>query len=147
MYRLRSDGIRIAAVHAAHKRMLFAAPRMHVHIRMLIRIRLASPQVNTRLYVSTSSQAIQPQPQRRIGEARLQFVLTMADVQSNINAKLLFSLAEDEKLIESVSKYPCLFDLGHSSCKNQTTKDNSWKEVAAYLKRTGKIILYIIIIL
>ncbi|KAK4887193.1 hypothetical protein RN001_003464 [Aquatica leii] len=51
-------------------------------------------------------------------------------------AKILFSVAEDKKLVDKVSQFPCLYDLASPAYKNQTVKDNAWKEIAEYLERS-----------
>ncbi|KAK4874347.1 hypothetical protein RN001_013707 [Aquatica leii] len=51
-------------------------------------------------------------------------------------AKILFSVAEDEKLVDKVSQFPCLYDLASPVYKNQTVKDNTCKEIAEYLERS-----------
>jgi len=57
--------------------------------------------------------------------------------------KVLFTVTEDEKLVEIVAKFNCLNDLGCKLYKNQTIKDNAWKEVAEQVKRSGKnIVIY-----
>lgn len=53
-------------------------------------------------------------------------------------SKVLFTVIEDEKLVEMVAKYNLLYDLGCSLYRNQTIKDNAWKEVAEQVKRSGK---------
>ncbi|CAI6355788.1 unnamed protein product [Macrosiphum euphorbiae] len=51
-------------------------------------------------------------------------------------SKVLFTVIEDEKLVEMVAKFNCLYDLGCKLYKNQTIKDNAWKEVAEQVKRS-----------
>jgi len=42
-----------------------------------------------------------------------------------------------------VAKFNCLYDLGCKLYKNQTIKDNAWKEVAEQVKRSDKnIVIY-----
>lgn len=53
-------------------------------------------------------------------------------------SKVLFSVLEDEKLIEVVAKFSCLYDLASPVYKNQLIKDNAWKEVAEQVERSGK---------
>lgn len=55
--------------------------------------------------------------------------------------KVLFTVIEDEKLVEMVAKFICLYDLDCKLYKNQTIKDNAWKEVAEQVKISGKNIL------
>jgi len=58
-------------------------------------------------------------------------------------SKVLFTVVEDEKFVEMVAKFNCLYDLRCTLYKNQTTKDNAWKEVAEEVKRSGKnIVIY-----
>ncbi|KAL4091857.1 hypothetical protein QTP88_026472 [Uroleucon formosanum] len=52
-------------------------------------------------------------------------------------SKVLFTVIEDEKLVEMVAKFNCLYDLGCKLYKNQTIKDNAWKEVAEQVKRSA----------
>jgi len=56
-------------------------------------------------------------------------------------SKVLFTVVEDEKLVEMVAKFNCLYDLSCTLYKNQTIKDNAWKEVAEQVKRSGKYIV------
>jgi len=52
-------------------------------------------------------------------------------------------LIEDEKLVEMVARFNCLYDLSCAIYSNQTVKDNAWKEVAEQVKRSGKnIVIY-----
>lgn len=53
-------------------------------------------------------------------------------------SKVLFSVLEDEKLVEVVAKFSCLYDLASPVYKNQLIKDNAWKEVAGQVERSGK---------
>lgn len=56
---------------------------------------------------------------------------------------VLFTVVEDEKLVEMVAKFNCLYDLRCTLYKNQTIKDNAWNEVAEQVKRSGKnIVIY-----
>lgn len=51
--------------------------------------------------------------------------------------KVLFSVQEDVKLVEVISKYPCLYDV--ATFKDQNEKDSALKEVAKYVQRSGKV--------
>ena len=53
-------------------------------------------------------------------------------------AKVLFTVSEDEILVDRVVKFPCLFDLACGTYKNQVIKDNAWKGVAEAVARSGK---------
>lgn len=55
-----------------------------------------------------------------------------------MSGKEFFTVAEDEKLVEIVSKYPCLYDLSSPMYKDQTAKESAWKEIAELVERTGK---------
>lgn len=58
--------------------------------------------------------------------------------------KVLFSVVEDEKLVEFLSQFVCVYDSASPLYKNQTEKDNAWKEIAEYVERSGKQIYTII---
>ncbi|CAH1106944.1 unnamed protein product [Psylliodes chrysocephalus] len=51
-------------------------------------------------------------------------------------SKVLFTVTEDELLVELVAKHPALFDLAHSLYKDQVVKENAWKEIAEALSRS-----------
>ncbi|XP_069698200.1 transcription factor Adf-1-like [Periplaneta americana] len=51
-------------------------------------------------------------------------------------AKVLFTVLEDEKLVEVVSKFPCIFDVASPVYKDQTVKDIAWKEIAEFVERS-----------
>lgn len=53
-------------------------------------------------------------------------------------AKVLFTVVEDEKLVECVSKCPCIYDLSSAVYKDQQVKENAWKEIAEFVQRSGK---------
>lgn len=58
-------------------------------------------------------------------------------------SKILFSVIEDEKLVEMVAKFDCLYDLASPLYKNQLIKDNAWREIAEQINRSGKnIVIY-----
>lgn len=52
--------------------------------------------------------------------------------------KVLFTVEEDEKLVEMVAKCPCIYDVASPVYKDQMVKDNAWKEIAEYVERSGK---------
>lgn len=56
-------------------------------------------------------------------------------------SKIHFTAAEDEKLVEMVAKFDCLYDLTSPLYKNQVTKDNAWKEIAEHVERSSKNII------
>lgn len=45
---------------------------------------------------------------------------------------------EDEKLVEMVAKFPCIYDVASPVYKGQMVKDNAWKEIVEYVERSGK---------
>ncbi|XP_022166411.1 uncharacterized protein LOC111030965 isoform X2 [Myzus persicae] len=51
-------------------------------------------------------------------------------------SKILFSVIEDEKLVEMVAKFDCLYDLASPLYKNQLIKDNAWREIAEQINRS-----------
>ncbi|XP_049838150.1 protein arginine N-methyltransferase 1 isoform X2 [Schistocerca gregaria] len=51
--------------------------------------------------------------------------------------KVLFTVVEDEKLVEMVSKFSCIYDVSLPVYKDQTVKDNAWTERAEYVERTN----------
>lgn len=53
-----------------------------------------------------------------------------------------FLAAEDEKLVEVISSYSCIYDSESPKYKNQSVKDNAWVEIADYVERSGKKQLY-----
>lgn len=50
----------------------------------------------------------------------------------------LFTVLEDEKLVEMVSKFPWVFHVASSIYKDQIVKDNAWKEIGEFVKNSGK---------
>lgn len=53
-------------------------------------------------------------------------------------SKVLFSVLENENLVEVEAKFSCLYDLASPVYKNQLIKDNSWKEVAEQNEKSDK---------
>lgn len=45
-----------------------------------------------------------------------------------------------EELIETVKKYPILYDLNHPDYKNIRKKDKVWMEIGLELKEAGKLL-------
>lgn len=56
----------------------------------------------------------------------------------------LFSIVEDEQLIECVQQYPVVFDLNIKGYKDQQVKSNVWKLIAKGLGKDGKYSLCIL---
>lgn len=54
------------------------------------------------------------------------------------NGKVLFSVLEDRKLVEQVSKHPHLYSLSSPMYKNQRKKDIAWEEIGDHVGRSGK---------
>lgn len=55
-----------------------------------------------------------------------------------MSGKEFLTVAEDEKLVEFVSKYPCLFNLSSPIYVDQNVKKSAWKEILKLVERTGK---------
>ncbi|KAK9510151.1 hypothetical protein O3M35_004994 [Rhynocoris fuscipes] len=51
-------------------------------------------------------------------------------------AKVLFTVSEDEKLVQMVSKFPCIYDVYSLLYKAHSVKENAWKEIAEYVGRS-----------
>ena len=41
---------------------------------------------------------------------------------------------DEEKLIESVRKFPCLWNASYKAYKDQRARENAWKEVAKVVR-------------
>ncbi|XP_044734314.1 transcription factor Adf-1-like [Chrysoperla carnea] len=54
-----------------------------------------------------------------------------------MTSKVIFSSVDDEKLVETVAKFPCIYDTSNKLYKNQVAKDNAWKEVAEHTKKSA----------
>ena len=53
-----------------------------------------------------------------------------------------FAMANTEKLIELIKKYPILYDLSHEEYKNVRKKDKAWDEIGEELKENGKLFFF-----
>lgn len=54
-----------------------------------------------------------------------------------MSSKVVFSSEEDKVLSELVGCHPCLYDLKHLLYKDQTIRDNVWKQIANELNKPG----------
>lgn len=54
---------------------------------------------------------------------------------------------EDEKLIILVEKYVELYDPADKNYANQQRKDNCWVEISIEMKQTGKLAMFIYLLL
>lgn len=54
--------------------------------------------------------------------------------------------ANDELLIDAVRGYPHLYDPSLKEYKDTKMKENSWREIALFMKMSGNILLFILII-
>jgi hypothetical protein len=54
---------------------------------------------------------------------------------------IAFTSQEDEHFIESVRKYPELYDCSHMQCFNLLIKDAKWKEISPRYFRTNVYLL------
>ena len=54
---------------------------------------------------------------------------------------VVFSHAEDERLIHAVSTYPVIYNASRNDHKTCEGKDNLWKEISAKVERTGNVSL------
>lgn len=57
--------------------------------------------------------------------------------------KVQFFGSEDEKLVNVMSNFSCIYDSESPMYKNHSVKDNAWMEIAEYVERSGKKKLYI----
>lgn len=51
---------------------------------------------------------------------------------------IAFTSQEDELFIESVRKYPVLYDCSHMQYFNLIVKDAKWKEISQKIGKSGK---------
>jgi len=54
-----------------------------------------------------------------------------------MSSKIVFSSEDDKVLSELVGCHPCLYDLKHSLYKDQTIRDNVWKQISNELNKPG----------
>lgn len=53
-------------------------------------------------------------------------------------SQTLFSVEDDIKLAELVSKHPSVYDLKHKFYKNLGVKENAWTQIADKMEKNGK---------
>lgn len=63
-----------------------------------------------------------------------------------MSSKITFSSEDDKTLAELVGYHPCLYDLKHTLYKDQTVRENVWKEISNEVNKPGIIKLYYYII-
>lgn len=56
-----------------------------------------------------------------------------------MTGKFLFSTLEDERLVEAVAQYSCLYDSSDKEFKSQQSRENAWSKIGARVGRNGKI--------
>lgn len=47
-----------------------------------------------------------------------------------MSSKIKFSSEDDKTLAELVGYHPCLYDLKHTLYKDQTVRENVWKQIS-----------------
>lgn len=51
--------------------------------------------------------------------------------------KVLFSVAEDEKLVELMSKYQCIYNSSAPEYKDHYIKEYAWNKISDAVQRSG----------